>query len=124
MKCITTLLIGAGALALTACSEDGADESSLGASDAGTRALSTPAQVEAVGASGGVAATEDPSAATAEAAPARGEVPARPANSGAERQAAPQPQPSKQVTEPAPVQVPSPTPSPTCAPEHRELGHC
>lgn len=124
MKCITTLLIGAGALALAACSEDGGDESSLGASDAGTRALSTPAQVEAVGASGGMAATEDPSAATATAAPTSGEVPARPANRAAKPEAAPQPQPSKQLTQPAPVQEPSPTPSPTCAPEHRELGHC
>lgn len=123
MKCNTTLLIGVGALALSACSDAGRDESSPGIiDDAGTETTSAPVQIEPAAAPSEAAATPAPTAAAMQATPDTGEAPARTANRTRESEPAPQPQPTQQAS--APAQEPSPTPSPTCAPEHRELGHC
>lgn len=54
----------------------------------------------------------------------------RPANAARGSDATPKARPTERPAQrdraapPAPKQTPSPAPTPTCAPEHRELGHC
>ena len=125
MRCIATLLISAGALALGACSDAGGDETSHEAShDPEVEISSAPVQVEEAGSTAEAAVRSDPTAAVTSVVPESAKVPAPPADRTRVTEPAPRPQPTGQATTPVPDQEPSPTPSPTCAPEHRELGHC
>jgi outer membrane biosynthesis protein TonB len=133
MKRITTLLMGAGALALAACSAggDGGNDAAANVADENAGAevmfdqsngIGNVAETAPAAADGNSAASTPAETSAAPAAPA----PATPRPKTAPK-AAPEPrtQPKQVAPRPAPKAETPPLPPETeCTPEHRAAGHC
>ena len=125
MKRITTLLMGAGALALAACS--GGDE---GSNNAAANAAAENASANVIfgdtNSSGDVAEEGEGNTMAAQpAAPAAPAPAVRRPNTAPKAAPAPRrEQPNEATPRPAPTPEPSPPPKTDCAPEHRAAGHC
>lgn len=125
MRRLTTLLTGAGALVLASCSDaapDGAMAEATGevanGAPPGTGQVQEREQFEATSVTPPAADPATPAAAPGIEAPARG------TNRAREGEPSPNPKLSRPTSAPPSTPDPSPTPTATCAPEHRELGHC
>lgn len=108
---MTTMLLGAGALALAACA-------------AGEK---TTVPVAEEGSSGAMTAVNQPvSAAPAKPTPSSRAAPVtQPAPKDAQPSApAKEPRPEQAASKPLPKSDPSPPAKEECPPEHKEMGHC
>jgi len=129
MRRITTLLMGAGALALAACSgreEAGNNEAAnIAAENVGADAMTGEANIVANAAE---AAPVEAQRNMTEATPVAPEAPLRvaPRPNAAPKAETPAraPQPKQATPPPAPRPEPAPAPKEDCAPEHRAAGHC
>ena len=129
MKRITKLLIGAGALALSACSGGEERGNNAASNTAGENATANVMFDEsnslanvADAAPAGAEEAEGNTAAPQPAAPAPA---TSPSNTAPKAAPAPRSAPPKQTTpRPVPTPEPSPPPKAECTPEHRAAGHC
>lgn len=132
MKRITTLLMGAGALALAACSggDEGGNNAAANMADENAIANVMFEEANSLGngadaAPAGAQGAEDDTNAATPSAPAASPPEVRPPNAAPKTAPAPRRErPKETAPRPAPTPEPVPPPKTDCTPEHRAAGHC